>query len=302
MALAYTNDAYVAEQFIPSSQVATQSGKPWVYDRSRFRPSATGGKRAQGANSEEVRMAFTLGTPYFAEDHAKKIFVTDEDVKNAKATNRDPFADATEHVTEVQLIDRETEAATLLTTASNYATDNKETLSGTSQWSDYSNSTPIKDGHEAIAVIHGKLFVRPNKVLIPFQVFNVLQDHPDFLGRAADSNLRVVTPELIARIWNVDQVVIAGAGYNASHEGQADDMQYVWGNKVVFSYVNPSQSEKVLTFARRYQWMSPVVQRLRGTDEEDRRGTWVRRGDNYYDEVIVSNEAGFLFSDVIAES
>ncbi|MFC8008944.1 hypothetical protein [Streptomyces cinereoruber] len=299
-ALAYENDNYVAEDFLPSAPVATQSGKHWIYDRGRFRPSKNGGVRAEGARSEEVLHEFTTGLPYFAEDHAKKVFVTDEEDENAKATGRDPFSDATDHVTEIQLVDREVEAASILTTTGNYASGHVEALAGGDQWSDYGNSTPIQDVHAAIQTIHSKLFVDANKILLPKQVFTVLQDHPDFLERAKYTQLGVVTTDLLARIWGVDQVVVAGAGKNTARAGQTDSMGYIWGKNVVISYVNPSQGEKVLTFGRNYQWKSAIVERLRGTDEQDRRGTYVRRGDHYYDQRIVSNEAGFLFTSAVA--
>lgn len=300
LALGYVNDTYVAEAMVPTTPVATQSGKPWVYDRSRFRPSTNGGKRAQGASSEEVRLSFSLGSPYFCEDHAKKIFVADEDVDNSRVTGRDPFEDATEQVTEIQLIDRETEAATLLTTTGNYASGNTQALSGTSRFDDYANSTPIETVRNGIQTVHSKLFVKPNKILIPQSVFTVLQDHPDFLERAKYTQLGIVTADLLARIWDVDQVVIAGAGYNTTNAGQTDSMSYIWGKNIILAYVNPAQSPKVLTFARNYQWKSPIIQRLRGVDEEDRRGTYVRRGDEYRDQEIASNEAGYLLTTVIS--
>ncbi|MGW6120448.1 hypothetical protein ACWFRF_15505 [Nocardia sp. NPDC055165] len=300
LALAYTNDDYIAEEFLPSTQVATQSGKRWVYDRGRFRPSKNGGKRAEGANSEEVIHKFTLGSPYFAEDHAKKSFITDEEDTNAKVTGRDPFSDATENITEIQMVDREVEAATLLTTSGNYASGHVTPLAGSSQWSDFGNSTPIEDVHAAISTIHRKLFVRANKIILPREVFDVIQDHPDFLERAKYTQLGVVTTDLLARLWNVEKVVIAGAGKNTARAGQTDTMGYIWGKNVIIGYVNPSQGDKVLTFGRTYRWQSPIVQRLRGTDEEDRRGTFVRRGDDYYQQGIVSNEAGFLFTGAIA--
>lgn len=300
LAKAYVNDTYVAEEFLPSTRVATQSGKHWIYDKGRFRPSKNGGVRAQGANSEEVRLNFTTGDPYFAEDHAKKVFVTDEDVKNAQATGLDPFADATEHVTDIQLVDREIEAASILTSTGNYSGGNTTALSGTDRWDDPANSTPIEDVHSWIQTIHSKLFVRANRILIPRQVFTVLQDHPDFLERAKYTQLGVVTTDLLARIWDVDKVVIAGAGKNTATAGQTDSMGYIWGKNVVLAYVDPSAARKVLTFGRTYSWQEAIVQRLRGTDEEDRRGTYVRRGDHYYDQKVVSTDAGFLAQTVIS--
>src|SRR4051812_12415868 len=115
VAIGYQNDAYIAELLLPSFPVKTQSGKHFIYDRSRFRNNAT--KRAAGSPSNETSFTFTTGLPFYCEDHAQKMFVTDDDVASA-ITPTDPYQDATEFVTEQLMIDREIEAAsTLLSTA-----------------------------------------------------------------------------------------------------------------------------------------------------------------------------------------
>src|SRR3954449_7651985 len=108
VAIGYTNDDYIAELLLPSLPVAKQTGKHFIYDRAQFRNNKT--KRGMGAPSQETTLSLTTGLPYSCEDHAQKMFVTDEDVKNAIGPS-DPFVDATEFVTEQLLIDREIEAA-----------------------------------------------------------------------------------------------------------------------------------------------------------------------------------------------
>lgn len=301
LALAYTNAEFVAERLLPTSPVASQSGQIWEFDRGRFRPSKNDGVRAEGANSEEERYNFKLGQTFNTVDHAKRVFVPDSDVDNARVTGRDPFEDATEHVVDRQLVDREVQAASLLTDTSNYATNHSEALSSTDLWDDFDNSTPIEDVRDAMQTVHQKIFRMPNRILLSQPVFNVLQDHPKFLERAKYTG-QDVTAALMARIWNVDEVIVAGAGKNTSDAGQTDSMDYVWGKNVIISFTNPSQADKVLTQARTYQWAakSPAVERLRGSDEEDRKGTYVRRGDWYYDKKVVSDEAGYLIQTAVS--
>src|SRR5689334_5640895 len=114
VALAYTNDDYIAEQLYPTLPVARQTGKHFVYDRGRFRVPANSAKRAAGAASDEVTLTLTTGNPFFCEDHSLKMFVTDEDMDNA-ITPTSPLVDATEFVTEQHMISREVELATALT-------------------------------------------------------------------------------------------------------------------------------------------------------------------------------------------
>src|SRR5829696_6301391 len=138
VSIGYQNSAYIADQLFPTLPVAKQSGKHFIYDKGQFRVNDN--LRGSGAASKEVTLNLTTGLPYFCEDHALKQFVTDEDMDGAVAP-MDPMVDATENVTEMHMVAREVELAASLT-STGVMTQNT-TLSGTSQWSDYSNSDPF---------------------------------------------------------------------------------------------------------------------------------------------------------------
>lgn len=297
VAIGYTNDAYIAELLLPSLSVAKQSGKHFVYDKGRFRVPFNSAKRATGSKSNEVNLTLTTGNPYFCEDHALKQFVADEDVDNA-ITPTSPFIDATENVTEMHLIAREVEAATtLLSTAT--MTQNT-TLSGTDQWSDYSNSDPIGDIRTGMQTVHSSIHVNPNVLVLGKQVYDKLVDHPAFIERVKYSQLGVMTPELLARIFGVDRVIIGAAGKNTAAEGATDSMSYIWGKDALLAYVNPRLGQKMITLGLTYTWKQMQTERLRGTDEEDRKGTFVRVGNHYYDQNVVAAAAGYLLKAVVA--
>lgn len=295
ISLAYTNDAYVAEMLFPSVPVAKQSGQHFVYDRGRFR--SVDNKRASGVNSKEVTLNLSLGGTYFAEDHALKEFVPDEDVDNAVAP-ADPFADATENVTELHMVAREDELAGVLTDTAQLTQNT--TLSGTSQWSDYSNSDPIADLRTGMQTVHSSIYINPNTLILGKQVYDKLVDHPAFIERLKYSALGVMTPELIARVVGVDRVIVAAAGKNTAKEGQTDAMSYIWGKNAILAYIAPRVSPKMITLGLTYAWKQRQVERQRGADEEDRKGTYVRVGNHYYDQEIVSALAGYLVKTAVA--
>ena len=297
VAIAYSNDTYVATQIMPYLDVKDQTGKHFIYDRGRFRIDAT--KRGIGAPSNENTLSFTTGLPYSCEDHAQKQFVPDEDVENAVIPNA-PFVDATENVTEKLMVEQESALATYMADTSNLSQNT--TLSGTSQWSDYSNSDPFTNIETAKTTIHSKIFVEPNVLLLGKQVWDKLKHHPDFLERVKYSQKGVIREELLASLLGVDRVIIAKAGYNSAKEGQTDSMAYIWGKHAWLLYVNPRVQQRMITFGFTYRWSkkSMMVQRLRGENEEDRRGTYVRVGDHYYDQNLVSAEAAYLIKNAVA--
>jgi hypothetical protein len=295
VSIGYQNSAYVAEQLFPTLPVAKQSGKHFIYDKGKFRVNDN--LRGSGAASKEVTLNLTTGLPYFCEDHALKQFVTDEDMDGAVAP-MDPMVDATENVTEMHMVAREVELAASLT-STGVMTQNT-TLSGSSQWSDYQNSDPFTNIETGKQTIHSAIHVDPNVLVLPKQVWDKLKHHPAFLERVKYSQKGVISEDLLASLVGVDRVIIAAAGKNAAVEGQTDSMSYIWGKDAILAYINPRLGQKMITLGLTYQWKTRKVEKLRGTNEEDRKGTYVRVGDHYYDMNLVSASAGYLMKAVVA--
>ena len=295
VSIGYQNSAYVAELLYPTLPVSKQSGKHFIYDKGKFRVNDN--LRGSGAASKEVTLNLTTGLPYFCEDHSLKQFVSDEDVDGA-APPMDPMVDATENVTEMHMVARENELAAALTSTS--VLTQYTTLSGTSQWSDYQNSDPIGIIRTGKQTVHSAIHVDPNTLVLGKQVYDKLLDHPAVIERVKYSQLGVASPELLARLFDVERVIVAGAGKNGAVEGQTDSMSYIWGKNAILAYINPRLGQKMITLGLTYQWKTRKVERLRGSNEEDRKGTYVRVGDHYYDMNLVSASAGYLVKDAVA--
>lgn len=295
VSIGYQNSAYVAELLYPTLPVSKQSGKHFIYDKGKFRVNDN--LRGAGAPSKEATLNLTTGLPYFCEDHALKQFVTDEDMDGA-VPPMDPMVDATENVTEMHMVAREVELAAALTSTA-VLTQNT-TLSGTSQWSDYSNSDPFSVIETGKQTIHSAIHVDANTLVLSKQAWDKLKHHPAFLERVKYSQKGVISEDLLASLVGVDRVVIAAAGKNTAVEGQTDAMGYIWGKNAILAYINPRVSQKMITLGMTYQWKTRKVERLRGTNEEDRKGTYVRVGDHYYDQNLVSAGAGYLIKDCVA--
>jgi hypothetical protein len=246
-------------------------------------------------------------TPYFAREHALQIAVTDEERENVDS----PFApdrDGAELVTAKVLLGRELFIKNLVTTAANYEAANTSTLSGTSQWSDYTGtSKPILNAHTARDAIHAQLFLRPNLTVIPYQVMSKLEDHPDFIERIKYSMVGVVTEELIARIMGLDRVLVPGAGFNSARMGQTASLGYIWGKDVLFAYVPPRPGMKIPAFGYEFAWVygggqAQIAERWR----EDKRKSDVIRVSRRYDIKFMALGAtskaiaGYLYKAAIA--
>lgn len=297
VAIGYKNERFIADQVFPALNVKTQSGKHFIYDRGRFRIDDT--ERASGSPSNEVTHSLSVGNPYFCEDHALKTFVTDEDVESSVSPSS-PFVDATENVTDKLRTDYEKKIADFVTNTSNLTQNT--TLSGTDQWSDYNNSDPIDDLETGMQTVHSGIGMNPNTLIMGKQVWDKIKHHPDFLERIKYSQRGIVATELLASLLGVERVLVGGAYYVSTDEGQSESTSYIWGKDAVLAYIAPRVAPKTITLGYTYTWNGKTmkVERMRGTDEDDRKGTYVRAGDWYYDDKMVAAGAGYLLKSVVA--
>lgn len=297
VAKGYTNARMIASAVLPTIPVKNQAGKHYIYDRGRFRVNDT--ERGAGSNSNEVTLNLTTGNPYHCNDHALRQFVTDEDRDNA-VSPMNPYVDATENVVDMLMIDREKAVADLVTNVSNLTQNT--TLSGTDQWSDAANSDPIDDLETGMQTVHSAIGVNPNTLILGKQVWDKLKHHPDFLERIKYSQKGIVGTDLLADLIGVEKVLVGEAFYTSSDEGQTETTSYVWGKDAVLAYIAPRVAPKMITLGLNYLWNGKTmkVERMRGTDEEDRKGAYVRAGDWYYDDNIVAADAGYLLKSVVA--
>lgn len=287
----YTNSEFIADQVFPIIKVAKQTGKYYVYDKSNLRIDKT--LRAAGSGANEVDHNATTAS-FSCDDHALKEFVADEIQDQADAA-LNPLIDATENVTEKLLLDREQTLATML--ANTAVMTQNTTLSGTSQWSDYSNSDPIADIRTARQAVHLGIFKKANTLIMGKQVFDILCEHPQIIERVKYSQLGVVTAELMARVFQVEKILVGEAGSNTAVEGQTDSMSYVWGKHAVVAYISPKISLKMVSLGATFTYAQRMVKRWR---DEDREGTYVRVGSDNYVQKVIAATAGYLVKNAVA--
>lgn len=290
VSIKYKNASYLAETLFPVVQVAKQQGKYYTYDKAMFRRNDT--RRAPGAKANEVEYGLSTAQ-FYAEDHALKEKIPFEIIDQAdNALN--PEMDAVESVTEMLLVDKEMAlAATFADTAT--ITQNT-TLSGTSQWSDYNNSDPFNDIRTAIDTVQSATGLRPNTLSFGQQVFNKLLDHPDIVERIKYSMAGAVTAELIARLFDVERVLVGSAIKNTADEGQTDSLSYIWGKHAHALYVAPTPRLKQVTSGFTFTYQQREVEKW---DDGDAKARYVRVHDNYVQKLVAA-AAIYLIKNAVA--
>lgn len=235
VAQGYRNADMVGLTLFPAVPVSQRGGKIIAFGKEDFAIYNT--SRAPGANTKRVQFGYTAGN-YTLEQHALEAVAPWELQQEASVVAQVNLANmAVRKVQNIIALRLEFAQAALATTAGSYAASNKVTLSGTSQWSDYTGtSNPSKDietGKEAIRAQIG----RPgNTVILSAQAFKACKQHPAIIDRIKYTGRDVVTTDLLASLWDVDKVVVGGAVYTDAAGAITD----VWGKYVVVAYTNIS--------------------------------------------------------------
>ena len=284
-------EGYLADKVLPPVPVAKESAAYWVYDKSRL--DAPDSKRAPRSQYNRIDWNVTTDT-YLAEQYGLEGEIDDEERKNA-ASPLDLDVDTTEIVTDMVLNNREKRVADLV--LSTAVITNNITLAGGDQWSDYANSDPLDDVKTARTTIYiGAPGYAPNVMLMGYYAFEALKLHPDIKEIIKYTERAIVTRQLLASVFEVDEVLIGKVIRRTSKEGAADAFTDVWGKDVLLFFRENRPSLKRVSFGYQMRTSDLRVFRYR----EDKRDTDVIRVSEKQDEKIVSGAVAYLIKAAVA--
>lgn len=292
MSVGYSNDELIGLRLFPRIVVQSRTGYFFKFDRSKFRienDRRTGVSRAQRVDYGMTKVAFGPLVEHSLEE------AIEYEIRDTYPTVSEARADATENVSERLALGHEKAVADILTSTS-VITQNV-TLSGTSQWSDYANSNPFGDIQTGKDTIQANGMVTANTAAMGYQVWSVIQHHPDLLGRLSVSTVRTLTQDLFGALIGVENVMIGKAMRNTVDEGQTDVMGYVWGKDFILAYVTPTPGRKKVSLGYTLSLLNGrVVDRW---DEPWNKAEFVRATD-YYEAKLVAAEAAYLIKAAVA--
>lgn len=275
----------VSSRFFPTVTVGARSGKYSVFGRKSWRRTLTGDVRAPGAraNEREGRIV-EAKDQYFANEHALEEFIPVEE--REENPERDVEGEATEELTWDLLLGKELVARDLLYDASVYHTGHVETLTSGEHFDEYATSDPVAVFRDMMRTFHTTLGILPNLAMIPWKVMSYLEDHPEIVSRYAQVG-GMITPEQIATILGVPEIIVPGTVYNDQNPGQAADLTELWGNNIVLGVVPSRPAPRIPALG--YEFLLPIPGGRNTVDnvsvdvreDEDRVGDIVRARRRY---------------------
>lgn len=208
-----------------------------------------------------------------------------------------PLAKSTSLLTGLLLLDREIRVAATVFNASTYTGSNQATLSGTSQWSDFTNSNPLD---ALLAALDVPLF-RPNTLVLGQAAWTKLRQHPRLI-QAANASAQTggaITRQDLADLLEVRDVVVGAGFVNTAKKGQAASFARVWGKHCALLYVGTDLANADQPcFGFTAQWGSRIAMTMESS-KGLRGGQQLRVGESVK-EVISAADAGYFFQNVVA--
>ena len=295
IAMAYSNSGMIADSVLPRTPVGTSNFKYLVYNKDeKFTLPDTRIGRTSRPNEVEFGATELDGS---VKDYGLEDPVPQADIDNAPA-NYDPLNNATEGVSELIMLGREKRVSDVVFNAATYPAANKQTLSGTSQWSDFANSDPVA----AILAAIDSMLMRPNVMVLGQAVFTKLRTHPLIVkainGNSGDSG--IVMRQALADLFEMDEVLVGQGWINNAKLGQTASFGRLWGKHCALLRRDmTATTRRGITFGVTATFGTRVAMTRPDPDIGLRGGTRVRVGESV-DELITASDAGYFFENAVA--
>ena len=296
VAQGFQNSDFVGMNLFPSVPVGQRGGKIITFGKEDFQLYATA--RAPGAGTKRIQYGYS-GSAFALEQHSLEGLVPFELMQDAQAVpGIDLGRGAVIKVQNTIGLRLEYAQAVLATTAGNYASSNKTTLSGTSQWSDLTTgvSDPVNDIETAKEAVRAKIGKRANTVLMGAAVFAKLRQHPKVIDRIKYTGRDSATPELLAALFGVKRVLVGDAVY-ADAAGTFVD---VWGKFVVVAYTDLAGVAEQGTPSYGYTYRLGGFPTVEQPYQDRNAKSWIYPVTDEVSPVIAGALGGYLISAAVA--
>ena len=301
-AVGFEPQGFIAGQLLPVVEVPRQSFVYAIFDQADMFRAPQSTHRAPGTEASRFRWRVGSDTGYCF-PYAAKTQITMEEIAGADPVFRTRLELQRTRGALIELAkDEEQRLAGMMFSPANVGSS----TAVASGWLATSGSNPVGDINTAIDNVQNATGYRPNTMVIGIEAWRALRRHPDVINKAKNPNIpaggNYPATEEIARLFEMDTVLVGGAYRNAAQEGQSPVFKPYWGPHVGIFYIERDMpSTDVPTFGAKFRWVAdglPNRQVEKLPYDAKIKAQEIEAG-YFQGEKVVSKPLGFLVNSVL---
>lgn len=299
-------DNFIANKVFPIVPVDKQSDLYFKYTKEDwFRDDAK--VRADGAEAATAGYGLTTDS-YFADVYAVKKAIGDQLMANFDSP-LDPLRDGAKYTAQLIMNRMEAQFVEDFIQTGIWANEYVGVAGAPDagefkQWSDLANSDPIQDIEEAKSDILGSTGYEANKLVLGYEVYKTLRNHPDIIDRVKYTGRDVPDTQYLAQLFGLDEVLVAKAVKNTAAEGQTGAFSFTFGKSALLVHSAPNPGLLMPSAGYSFQWrgVSEGLGLTVGTKQyrlEQNAATYVE-SQIAFDNKLVAADLGAFWSTAVA--
>jgi len=296
---------FIATQVLPVMSVASQAGNFGIIPLEQLLQQRET-RRAPGAGYARGNWTFDKST-YATEEHGAEEPVDDREAK-MYAEYFDAEQVSTMRAFSSVLRNAEQRVADSVFNATTWTGAALTTAVG-NEWdkNHIADATPIADVEAAVQKVYDGSGLWPNALIINRKVFRALRNIDDIVerinseGAGNASKPSDITAAMLAQVFDLKYVIVAGSSKNTANEGQAATPGQIWSDEyAMVAKIAESNDMKEPCLGRTFHWAedgSSIGGTVESYREEAVRGEVIRvRHDTA--ELVLYKEAAHLLSNI----
>ena len=297
---------FIADKVFPIVPVDKQSDKYFTYSKNDWLRDEA---QVRTDGTESVGSGYNITTDtYYADVYAIHKDIGDQTRANADAPiNVD--REAAEFVTHRLLTRREIQFNNDFMKTGVWSKDitgvsSSPTTNQTIQWSDFTNSDPIEDIEAGKAGILSTTGLEANTLVLGYDVFRKLKNHPDLVDRIKYTSSQTITEDMLARMFDIERVLVSKAIKATNAEGVTGAYSFTTGKSALLAHVAPAPGLLTPSAGYTFSWtgVSQGLGLTIGTSSfrlESLRATRVE-AELAFDNKVVSSDLGYFWNSIVA--
>lgn len=291
----YANEQLIGDELLPMLPVMHLSDEYAVYSKrdALAVPDdlATGRSEANEVFDNRTSVSYTCVGRMLKKGIEKKTVDNQDDVF-------DEMMDLSEQVSNLMALSREKRAMTILTTSGNYASTTA--IASGSEWDSAGGGDPVK----AIRTARHSLWNGngPGRVIgfCPLSVYLALGSHPAILDLTKYTSAGVVPRQVLAALFDLDDLLIAKAWEDTANEGQSASYSRIVSGDIFGMVRVTAPSKRNAGFGFNFRFKGEVNNLTWYDEKKGTRGTYYNQ--QSCDEIhkVTASDTGHLITNCLA--